>query len=231
MLLVHTARIHIDVLRVFCGPGAQGGSVLGVVRDGRPFPGQAARLDLAERLGFGHTVFVDDPESGAVDVYRCEQRLPFTVHALIGAAWLLDLEILEPEVGEVFARHDGEFSWITAHMSWVPPRPLRQYASGEEVEALAVPEPAERSYAWGWQDEAAGRIRSRALPKRGGGDEKDDDGGEEEATGAGALLLAHHLGRALNIAQGNGAQLLAAPSSDGTIEVGGRVRLEDTLTG
>jgi len=237
MLLVSTARIHIDVLRVFCGPDARGGSALGVVRDGRPFPDQAARLGLARQLGFGHTVFVDDPELGAVDVYRPDRRLPFTVHALVGAAWLLDLEILEPAVGEVFARHDGEFSWITAQTGWVPPRALRQYACAEQVEALDAPRTAEPGYAWGWQDEAAGRVRSWALPKcgdghgAGEGEGGRDGGGDGKATGAGALLLTHHLGRALNIAQGRGAQLLTAPGSDGTIEVGGRVRLADTLTG
>lgn len=247
MLLVSTtrsttriqSRIHIDVLRVFCGPDGQGGSVLVVVRDGRRFPEQSERLEFAKQLGFGHTVFVDDPEVGAVDVYSPEQRLPFAVHALVGAAWLLDLEILEPAAGEVFARHDGEFSWITAHTPWVRPRTLRQYPSAAEVEALGVKEWDERAYAWGWQDEAAGRVRSRALPKRGdaGGQGSGDDGGDgegggdDEATGAGALLLTHQLGRALNIAQGGGAQLLTAPDSDDTIEVGGRVRLDDTLTG
>src|SRR5882757_9657573 len=165
MLLVSTtripARIHIDVLRVFCGPDGEGGSVLVVVRDGRRFPEQSERLEFAKQLGFGHTVFVDDPETGAVDVHSPEQRLPFTVHALVGAAWLLDVEILEPAAGEVFARHDGEFSWITAHTAWVEPRALRQYACAAEVDALGVSGSAERAYAWAWQDEAAGRIRSR----------------------------------------------------------------------
>lgn len=230
------ARIHIDVLRVFCGPDGQGGSALGVVRDSRPFPGQPERRELARQLGFGHTVFVDDPELGAVDVHRPDRRLPFTVHALVGVAWLLDLEILEPAPGEVFARHDGEFSWVTAYTAWVEPRVLRQYPSAAEVDALDVPESAERGYAWGWQDEAAGRVRSRGLPKRGhtdghGGGAGGEHSGDDEATGAGALLLTHHLGRALNIAQGGGAQLLTAPGSDGSIEVGGRVRLDDTLTG
>jgi hypothetical protein len=243
MLLVSTTRIptriptriHIDVLRVFCGADGQGGSVLVVVRDGRRFPEQPERLEFAKQLGFGHTVFVDDPELGTVDVYSPEQRLPFTVHALVGAAWLLDLEILEPTTGEVFARHDGEFSWITAHTAWVEPRALRQYASVAEVDALGATELGERAYAWGWQDEAAGRVRSRALPKCGDGGSQGrgngEGGGDDEATGAGALLLTHHLGRALNIAQGSGAQLLTAPDSDDTIEVGGRVRLDDTLTG
>lgn len=127
-------------------------------------------------------------------------------------------------MGEVFARQDGEFTWITARPEWAPPRTLRQYASAAEVDALDVPEPGEWVYAWGWEDEAAGRVRARAFPGRGDGID------EDEATGAAALLLTAGLGRALNITQGQGSQLLTAPGPDDTIELGGRVRLERTLT-
>ena len=77
-----------------------------------------------------------------------------------------------------------------------------------------------RIYAWAWQDEAAGRIRARAFPGRGDGID------EDEATGAAALLLTDHLGRALNITQGAGSQILTAPQPGGWVEVGGRVYLE-----
>ncbi|GAA2735772.1 hypothetical protein GCM10010360_30190 [Streptomyces nogalater] len=77
-----------------------------------------------------------------------------------------------------------------------------------------------RVYAWAWEDEAAGRIRARAFPGR------DDGTGEDEATGAAALLLTDLLGRALNIVQGRGSQILTAPQPHGWTEVGGRVRLE-----
>lgn len=78
-------------------------------------------------------------------------------------------------------------------------------------------------YAWAWEDEAAGRVRARAFPGRGDGVD------EDEATGAAALLLTAELGRALNITQGRGSQILTAPGPDGVIELGGRVRLERTL--
>jgi predicted PhzF superfamily epimerase YddE/YHI9 len=222
---VNSTPAAIDVLRVFCGPDNGHGNTLGVVRDGARFPDPAARQALARHLGYSETVFVDDPERGVLDIYTPGLRLPFAGHPVVGAAWLLDLEVLELGVGEVFSRHDGEFTWITAHPKWAPPRTLRQYASAAEVDALAVPAPGEWIYAWAWQDEAAGRIRARAFPGRGDGIE------EDEATGAAALLLSERLGRALNIAQGRGSQLLTAPSPDGTIEIGGRVRLAETLTG
>ncbi|NYE40458.1 PhzF family phenazine biosynthesis protein [Streptomyces fulvorobeus] len=214
----------IDVLRVFCGPDGRHGNALGVVREGAAYPDEASRQKLARTLGFSETVFVDDPERGRVDIYTPGTRLPFAGHPLVGTAWLLDLEVLELPVGDVFARQDGEFTWISARPEWVPPRTLERYASAAQVEALTGPPPGEGwLYVWAWEDEAAGRVRARAFPRRG------DGIAEDEATGAAALLLSSALGRALNIRQGRGSQILAAPAPDGTVEVGGRVLLRNPV--
>ncbi|MFE3737118.1 PhzF family phenazine biosynthesis protein [Streptomyces sp. NPDC059134] len=210
----------IDVLSVFCGADGRHGNTLGVVREGRHHPDRAARQAIAAELGYSETVFVDDPDRGVVDIYTPGQRLPFAGHPLVGAAWLLDLEAVNPPAGEVWVRQDGEFTWITARPEWAPPRTLEQYASAAEVDALPAPPPGEGwLYAWAWEDEAAGRVRARAFPRRGDGIV------EDEATGAAALLLTARLGRALNITQGRGSQLITAPGPDGSIEIGGRVRL------
>ncbi|GAA2475702.1 PhzF family phenazine biosynthesis protein [Streptomyces gobitricini] len=206
------------MVAVFCGGDGRHGNLLGVVRDGRSHPDEASRQAFAKRLGFSETVFVDDPDRGVVDIYTPGVRLPFAGHPLVGTAWLLDLEVLNPPAGEVWTRNDGEFTWITARAEWAPERTVRRYASAREVDALDVPPPGEWVYAWAWEDEAAGRVRARAFPGRGDGIE------EDEATGAAALLLTARLGRALNITQGRGSQLLTAPGPDGTIELGGRVR-------
>ena len=208
-----------DVLRVFHGPDGRHGNELGVVRDGDRLSARADRQAFAAKLGFSETVFVDDPERGVIDIYTPTLRLPFAGHPCVGTAWLLDVPELVTPAGVVEARQDGEFTWISARARWAPPRTLRRYASAAEVDALDVPPPGEWIYAWAWEDEAAGRVRARAFPGR------DDGITEDEATGAAALLLTHELGRALNITQGRGSQILTAPGPEGLIEVGGRVRL------
>ncbi|MFD5630267.1 PhzF family phenazine biosynthesis protein [Streptomyces sp. NPDC127072] len=208
-----------DVLRVFCGPGGRHGKELGVVREGSVMPDPGERQLFAGKLGFGETVFVDDPERGVIDICTPGVRLPFAGCPCVGAAWLLDVPELVTPAGVVGTRLDGEFSWIEARPEWAAPRTLRQYATADEVEALAVPAAGEWIFAWAWEDEAAGRIRARGFPGRGDGVE------EDEATGAAALQLTARLGRALNIVQGAGSQILTAPQPGGWVEVGGRVRL------
>ncbi|MFJ5552275.1 PhzF family phenazine biosynthesis protein [Streptomyces sp. NPDC093225] len=209
----------LDVLKVFCAADGSHGNPLGVVRNGRTCPDDASRAELATRLGFSETVFVDDPERGVVDIWTPPgQRMAFAGHPLVGTAWLLDIEELVVPAGEVWARNDGEFSWITARAEWAVGRRLVQYADPAQVDELPAPPPGEGwLYAWAWEDEAAGRVRARGFPRRPCLD-------EDEATGAAAIALTAELGRALNITQGAGSQILTAPGPGGVVELGGRVR-------
>jgi hypothetical protein len=120
---------ELDILRVFCDGDGRHGNALGVVRDPSRHPDRASRQALAAELGFSETVFVDDPERGVVDIHTPALHLPFAGNPLVGTAWLLDLEAVNPPVGEVWTRHDGEFTWITARAEWAPPWRLEQYST------------------------------------------------------------------------------------------------------
>ncbi|MGI5468432.1 PhzF family phenazine biosynthesis protein [Streptomyces sp. CA-132043] len=232
----------LHVVRVFCGPGGGGGNPLGVVRDGGAVPGREARQALAGELGFSETVFVDDAGRGAVDIYTPTLRLPFAGHPLVGTAWLLrhlgePVDVLRPPAGDVAVRYDGEITWVRGHAEWATGRTPREYASAAEVEALPAPPPGEGwLYAWAWADEAAGRVRARGFPRRaeergagrsGGAGARTGTIVEDEATGAAALQLTHELGRALDVRQGLGSQIITRPAAGGWIDLGGRVALRE----
>jgi predicted PhzF superfamily epimerase YddE/YHI9 len=219
------------VLRVFVGPDGGGGNPLGVVLDGPAVP-VPERQEVAAKLGFSETVFVDEPAGGRVAIYTPAAELPFAGHPLVGTGWLLrrsgfDVAALCPPAGEVPTWQDDELAWITGRAAWAPAMTVRQYAGPAEVEALAGPGPGvDFLYAWAWADEAAGRVRSRAFPAHLGVT-------EDEATGAAAVRLTALLGRPLDIRQGVGSQILARPGQgpgrQGTVvaadavSVGGRV--------
>lgn len=227
---LNSAMTDLHVLRVFCGAAGDHGNFLGVVRDGRAVPTEQQRQELAAELGFSETVFIDDAAEGQVDIYTPSVRLLFAGHPLVGTAWLLGRDgsvpsVLRPAAGDVPTRSDGDFTWITGRAEWASGRRTEQFGSAAEVDALSEP-PSGTGwlYAWAWQDEAAGRVRARAFPGRGDGIV------EDEATGAAAIVLTHELGRALDIRQGIGSQILTRPLPEGSIEVGGRVALVEVRT-
>ncbi|MFJ9419221.1 PhzF family phenazine biosynthesis protein [Streptomyces sp. NPDC101227] len=221
------APTALHVLRVFCGGEGRGGNLLGVVADGAAFPAGPDRQALAARLGFSETVFLDDGARAVADIYTPGLRLPFAGHPLVGAAWLLrhlgrPVATLRPPAGEVAVAYDGEFTWVRGRPEWATGRRTERYGSPDEVDALPAPPPGEGwLYAWAWRDRDGGSVRARGFPRR------DDNLAEDEATGAAALTLTHELGRALDIRQGAGSQILTRPRPGGAIDIGGRVALAE----
>jgi predicted PhzF superfamily epimerase YddE/YHI9 len=212
-------KLHI--LKVFIGEDGGGGNPLGVFLDGPAVP-KADRQIIAADLGFSETVFVDDPNRGGLRIFTPAAELPFAGHPLVGTAWLLRREgfeptALRPPAGEVSVRVDGDLTYIVGRPEWAPTFDRIELDSPEAVEALSgPPEGHDLVGVWAWM--APGVVRVRVFASRLGVE-------EDEATGAYAVRLCAHLGRELEIHQGEGSLLHAKPNPDGGVEVGGRVEL------
>jgi predicted PhzF superfamily epimerase YddE/YHI9 len=213
------------VLRVFVSEDGSGGNPLGVFLDGARVA-RERRQRVAAELGFSETVFVDDPATGAVQIFTPAIELAFAGHPLVGTAWLLARErgpvaSLHPPAGEVEVRHEGELTFVAGRPAWGPQFELRQLSSPAEVDALdGPPDDGDLVDAWAWQDEAAGVVRARVFGRELGVE-------EDEATGAAAVMLAAAVGRPIEIRQGHGSLIHARPLDDGRVEIGGRVRLTE----
>jgi predicted PhzF superfamily epimerase YddE/YHI9 len=216
---------ELHVLRVFCGDDGAAGNPLGVFLSGADAP-RSRRQEVALRLGFAETVFVDDPVRGEIAIFTPDTELDFAGHPTVGTAWLLakrgaPVEVLRPPAGEVPARADEDGAFVAGRPEWGPPFELRQLGSPADVEALdGPPDGHDLIYVWAWADEAGRRVRARMFGDRIGVP-------EDEATGSAAVSLGGALGRPLDIRQGRGSRILARPLDGGMVEIGGRVVLDE----
>jgi predicted PhzF superfamily epimerase YddE/YHI9 len=208
----------LHVLHVFCHEDGSGGNPLGVFLDPAGIDDPQA---VAAELGFSETVFVQDRERAVLRIFTPAVELPFAGHPTVGAAWLLRADVVRPPAGEAPARLEGDTAFVAARPEWSPDFHFERLGSPAEVEALDGP-PGGKDLvgAWAWLDEAAGVVRERVFPPRFGID-------EDEATGSAAVRLAALLGRPIDIRQGRGSRIMARPLPDGTVEIGGRVALNE----
>jgi predicted PhzF superfamily epimerase YddE/YHI9 len=216
---------ELHVLRVFCGPEGGGGNPLGVFLDGREVT-ESDRQRFATDLRFAETVYIDDAGRGEVRIFTPGEELDFAGHPMVGTAWLLarkrePVDVLRPPAGDVPARSEGELTFIAGRPAWGPAWEFVQVDSPEEVESLDGP-PDDRPLVavWAWLDEEAGVIRERVFGR-------EIDIVEDEATGSAAVRLGSILDRPLDIHQGKGSRIVAAPLDNGMVEVGGRVELDE----
>jgi predicted PhzF superfamily epimerase YddE/YHI9 len=213
------------VLRVFTGADGRGGNPLGVFLDGAAVS-PAERQGVAAELGFSETVFVGDAASGAIQIFTPGTELAFAGHPTVGSAWLLrhegtPVEALRVAAGEVRVRYDGELTAVTARPEWAPLFNHYELPSVADVDALeGPPEGDEVGAAWAWEDERAGRVRTRVFAIAYGIF-------EDEATGAAAVRLGAKLGQPIEIRQGLGSIIAARPLDDGRVEISGRVALDE----
>ncbi len=216
----------LHVLRVFTGADGGSGNPLGVVLDGPSVPVEQ-RQACAAAVGFSETVFVDDAAAGVVEIYTPAVELPFAGHPLVGAAWLLAQQdravaALRPPAGEVSARAETDGAHVAGRPQWAPPFQLAELASPAAVEALEGP-PGGHDLVMAWAPAGPATVRARVFAARLGIV-------EDEATGSAAVRLGALLGRPVTIHQGAGSAIDVRPLSDGLIEIGGSVVLDEVRT-
>ena len=201
-----------------------GGNPLGVVLDGAAVP-PAERQAGAADIGFSETVFVDDRASGAVQIFTPAVEMPFAGHpaggdGLVAGARGHTRDPAQPTGGA--GGHPGEGRLRVRD---------RQAGMGAAVRVggAGVPRGGGRrstgrpATATSWvptHGEDAATVRARVFPLRLGIE-------EDEATGAAAVRLGALVGRPFTIHQGRGSEIEVLPGADGTVEIGGRVVLDE----
>lgn len=218
---------ELHVLRVFVDASGAAGNPLGVFLDGAAVP-RDQRQPLAAQLGYSETVFVDDADGGALEIYTPAVALPFAGHPSVGTAWLLLQSrpdaasplVLRPPAGELGVFTEAGMTWVRARGEWAPPMRSIQLQSVADLDALPGP-PTDDDvvHVWAWQDEPSGRVHARVFAPGFGI-------AEDPATGAAAVRLCAQLGRELRITQ-QGSEIFVRPAQqDGWVELGGRVVLD-----
>jgi predicted PhzF superfamily epimerase YddE/YHI9 len=221
------AAVDVDVLRVFVDPAGRFGNPLAII-DGSLVP-VSKRLQVAAELGYSETVFIDDRDTGRVQIFTGTAEMRFAGHPTVGMAWWLraqgyDASVLQVPAGEVSVIRSGEVTSVRAHADWGSTFEWHQL---EDPAAVLAVDPASYSadhdYVWAWSDEAAGAVRSRMFAPAMGVV-------EDEATGSAAVALTNQLRRNLLITQGAGSLLITTYEGHGWATVGGRVAHETTRT-
>jgi predicted PhzF superfamily epimerase YddE/YHI9 len=215
---------QVHVLRVFTDESDRFGNPLGVVLDTTGLA-EEARQEIATRLNFSETVFVEKVDKALLRIFTPAGEIPLAGHPLVGTSWLLSqlagkqIDMLRPlRAGNVDTWTADGITWIRARVADAPEWQFVELGAPEEVDKLSVPPAPEYGMHefWAWQDEDAGLMRARVFAGS-------QNIPEDEATGSGALRLAAQLDRPLTIKQGLGSMIYARPADGGRAEVGGRV--------
>ena len=111
-------------------------------------------------------------------------------------------------ITQVVAKANSEPLKLLEHLRLESPAAVDAHPGGLDMTAV-----------WAYEDEAAGRVRSRVFPVSLGID-------EDEATGLAGVQLGALLERELVIRQGRGSLIHVRPLGDGVVEVGGRTVLD-----
>lgn len=223
------SNVVVKVVRVFTDESGNYGNPVGIVLDEKREYDLAERQNIAKKISFSETVFINDLTTRSISIYTPQREIPFAGHAVVGTTFFLEQE-LKTKITQVLGKEgpiqtwsENELTWIKADLQITPPWNYEELKSPEEVEKLSAEDmsSAEHVYVWAWVDKDKGLIRARTFAT---------DWGipEDEANGSGSMKLAVSLGREITILHGKGSVIHAHSSNQGFAEVGGHaIQIED----
>lgn len=217
--------VEVNALRVFTDRDGKFGHPLWVVSAGAAALHERQRI--ASALGYGETIFIDDPRPGSgpvrAAIFTPAVDVVFSGHAAVGAAWWLrrrgaPIRSLALKAGVVDVYYAGGVVIVEVFAQWTPDIALQELISPHDVVDADPGDYCDgvSHYLWAWIDKTAGDIRSRAFAPEIGL-------GEDEATGAAAIRITEYLGRDLTIRQGAGSVIHTWCRPRGWVAIGGRV--------
>lgn len=222
--------VDVAVVRVFTDKKGKFGNPLGIVNAADVPPGE--RQQVAKRLGFSETAFVDSPDEGSTTtslrIFTPIAELSFAGHPTVGVAWWLrergtPVNTLHVPAGVLQVTYEDK-TWIHAPSDWAPEVDFHEVTSESEVLDADPGNFADELMhcVWTWQDRETGTLRSRVFAS--------DLGVEEDpATGSVAVRLTDLLSQDLTINQGKGSELFTRWSPEGWVAVGGHVVTDEPI--
>jgi len=218
-------NLNVNVAQVFVNKDGDYGNPVGIVLDEEQKLNEETRQQIATKLNFSETVFIDSLRKvPSVSIFNPQHKVKFAGHAVLGTAYYIR-SVLKKDIGSIKCgnelvniKEDGEILYITAPLSIMPSWNFEELNSYGEVEKMTKKEGLEKKHAviWAWIDKSKGLIRARTFAP---------DWGipEDQANGSGSMLLATKLNREIEILHGKGSVIYAKPIDSKTAEVGGRV--------
>jgi len=222
--------ITAKILRVFIDPKGRFGDRASIVVDEGKKINDEKRQNIARQLGTGETIFINNLQKAAISVMHPQGEISFAGVGILAKAWYLSkvtgkqINGLSGRDGEILVQQKEKVVWVQTKVDTLPPWNIIEKKSWSEIELLQVNEmkSVEHTIYWAWINRDRGLIRARTFAN-------DWEIPEAEGNGSGAMLLAHHLKRRIQIKHGKGSIIFANYLDNENLELGGRV-IEESLS-
>ena len=222
----HLPSAH--TVHVFTNNNNRFGNPLGIIEDEKMQIDTKHRQQIATKLNYSETVFINNRKSGNISIFSPIQECPFSMYAALGVAWYIKNK-LNTQINELVSKDqriivsfDAQKTWVRSKISILPDWNFIEYQTPNEIESLQVNDFLDKKHVmvWAWIDKQKGMIRARTFAS---------DWGipEDEANGSGAIRLADKLQKNITIIHGKGSIIYAKPIDQNYGKVGGQCYLLD----